>query len=81
LRHAFAAFNPAIGGGPIAEGNVGGTGMTCHEFKGGTGTASRVVIENEARYTVGALVQVNYGLRETLRIDGVPVGCEIGPFR
>jgi len=80
VEHAFAAFNSAIGGGPIAEGNVGGgTGMTCHEFKGGTGTASRVVIENEARYTVGALVQANYGLREALRIDGVPVGHEIGP--
>jgi D-aminopeptidase len=77
---AFAAFNSAIGGGPIAEGNVGGgTGMICHEFKGGTGTASRVVTEDGAHYTVGALVQANYGLRETLRIDGVPVGREIGP--
>jgi D-aminopeptidase len=52
--------------------------MVCHEFKGGTGTASRVVMEG-ARYTVGALVQANYGLREQLRIDGVPVGREIGP--
>jgi len=80
IEHAFAAFDSAIGGGPIAEGNVGGgTGMICHEFKGGTGTASRLVMENEAHYTVGALVQANYGLRETLRIDGVPVGHEIGP--
>jgi D-aminopeptidase len=78
-EHAFAAFDSAIGG-PIAEGNVGGgTGMICHEFKGGTGTASRVVTQDGTRYTVGALVQANYGLRETLRIDGVPVGREIGP--
>jgi hypothetical protein len=81
-EHAFAAFDSAIGGGPIAEGSVGGgTGMICHEFKGGTGTASRVVMEGGARYTVGALVQANYGLRELLRIDGVPVGREIGPDR
>jgi len=79
-EHAFAAFHSATGGGPIAEGNVGGgTGMICHEFKGGTGTASRVVTQDGARYTVGALVQANYGLREQLRIDGVPVGREIGP--
>jgi D-aminopeptidase len=80
MEHAFAAFDSAIGGEPIAEGNVGGgTGMVCHEFKGGTGTASRVVMEHGARYTVGTLVQANYGLREQLRIDGVPVGREIGP--
>ena len=79
-EHAFVAFDSAIGGEPIAEGNVGGgTGMICHEFKGGTGTASRVVMEGGARYTVGALVQANYGPRELLRIDGVPVGHEIGP--
>jgi D-aminopeptidase len=79
-KHAFAALDSAIGDGPIAEGNVGGgTGMICHEFKGGTGTASRVVMQDGARYTVGALVQANYGLREQLRIDGVPVGREIGP--
>jgi D-aminopeptidase len=79
-EHAFAAFDSAIGGEPIAEGNVGGgTGMICHEFKGGTGTASRVVMEGGVRYTVGALVQANYGPRELLRIDGVPVGHEIGP--
>jgi D-aminopeptidase len=53
--------------------------MICHEFKGGTGTSSRVVFENGARYTVGALVQANYGARELLRVDGVPVGREIGP--
>ena len=79
-EHAFAAFDSAKGGGPIAEGNVGGgTGMICHEFKGGTGTSSRVVIENGATYTVGALVQANYGSRDLLRIAGVPIGREIGP--
>ena len=73
--HTHAAFANATGG-PIAEGNVGGgTGMICHEFKGGTGTASRVV----DGYTVGALVQANYGMRAQLRVDGVPVGREIGP--
>jgi len=79
-EHAFAAFDSAKGDGPIAEGNVGGgTGMICHEFKGGTGTSSRVVVENGATYTVGALVQANYGSRELLRIAGVPIGREIGP--
>jgi len=80
MEDAFAAFDSARGGGPIDEGNVGGgTGMICHEFKGGTGTASRVVIEDGARYTVGALVQANYGARDLLRVDGVPVGRELGP--
>jgi D-aminopeptidase len=79
-EHALAAFDAATGGGPIAEGNVGGgTGMICHEFKGGTGTASRLVIEDGTRYVVGALVQANYGERDLLRVDGVPVGLEIGP--
>src|SRR5579883_3527170 len=78
-EHAFAAFDSAVGGA-IAEGNVGGgTGMICHEFKGGTGTASRVVVEDGERYTVGALVQANYGARDLFRVDGVPVGREIGP--
>jgi D-aminopeptidase len=78
-EHAFAALDAAASG-PIAEGNAGGgAGMICHEFKGGTGTASRVVqIAGEA-YTIGALVQANYGARELLRIDGVPVGRELGP--
>lgn len=62
--------------GPVPEGNVGGgTGMITHEFKGGTGTASRVV----DGWTVGALVQSNYGSRELFRVDGVPVGRMIGP--
>jgi D-aminopeptidase len=76
---ALAAFDTATSGA-IAEGNVGGgTGMICHEFKGGTGTASRVVSADGARYTVGALVQANYGARDLLRVDGVPVGRLIGP--
>ena len=79
-EHAFAAFDSAVGGEAIAEGNVGGgTGMICHEFKGGTGTASRIVTEDGTGYTVGALVQANYGARDLLRVDGVPVGREIGP--
>jgi D-aminopeptidase len=76
--HALAALDGAASG-PVAEGNVGGgTGMICHEFKGGTGTASRVIETAGTRYTVGALVQANYGARELLRVDGVPVGREIG---
>jgi len=76
--HAIAALDAATSG-PIAEGNVGGgTGMICHEFKGGTGTASRVVATAGDNFTVGALVQANYGARELLRVDGVPVGREIG---
>ena len=61
--------------GPVAEGNVGGgTGMICHEFKCGIGTASRRVDVDGRAYTVGVLVQANYGVRDTLRIAGVPVG-------
>jgi L-aminopeptidase/D-esterase-like protein len=64
--------------GPIAEGNVGGgTGMICFEFKGGTGTASRELPENLGGYTVGVLVQCNFGTRHLLRIAGAPVGYEI----
>ena len=78
MEHAFAALESAAGGA-IAEGNVGGgTGMICHEFKGGTGTASRMMTEAGQCWTVGALVQANYGQREMLRIDGVPVGEAIG---
>jgi D-aminopeptidase len=53
--------------------------MICHEFKGGTGTASRLVEEGGATFTVGALVQANYGSRDLFRVDGVPVGRAIGP--
>ena len=74
---AFAALDSA-GSGPVQEGNVGGgTGMICNEFKGGIGTSSRVVTEKSGKYTVGVLVQCNYGLRPQLRIAGVPVGREI----
>ncbi len=76
-EHVRAALASAAGG-PVAEGNVGGgTGMICHEFKGGIGTASRVVAPADGGWTVGALVQANYGSRSLLRIDGVPVGREI----
>ncbi|HQX66301.1 MAG TPA: P1 family peptidase, partial [Dokdonella sp.] len=62
-------------GGPIAEGNVGGgTGMICHEFKCGIGTASRRLLAHGTGYLVGVLVQANYGVRDPLRIAGVPVG-------
>jgi D-aminopeptidase len=65
----------AAHGGAVEEGNVGGgTGMVCHEFKGGIGTASRVVPEAFGGWTVGVLVQANYGRRDLLRVDGVPVG-------
>lgn len=74
---AFAALDSARGG-PVAEGNVGGgTGMVCHEFKGGIGTASRMVPIQGTRYTVGVLVQCNYGGRDRLSIAGVPVGAAI----
>jgi len=78
MDHVFLALRTASGGA-VAEGNVGGgNGMICHEFKGGTGTASRVVRAGGARHTVGALVQANHGQRELLRVDGVPVGEAIG---
>lgn len=74
---ALAALQNAISG-PVVEGNVGGgTGMVCHQFKGGIGTASRVLPAMLGGYTVGVLVQANYGRREQLTIAGVPVGQEI----
>jgi D-aminopeptidase len=73
-EHAVHAIDSASSG-PVAEGNVGGgTGMICHEFKCGTGTSSRVVTIEGRNYTVGVLVQANYGVRSELRIAGVPVG-------
>jgi D-aminopeptidase len=73
-EHVFAALESARGGA-LAEGNVGGgTAMICHEFKCGTGTSSRVVDIAGQRYTLGVLVQANYGVRSELRIAGVPVG-------
>jgi D-aminopeptidase len=71
LHQALAAAR----GGPVEEGAVGGgTGSVCHEFKGGIGTSSRVVRDEAGGYTVGVLVQANYGKRDWLRIDGVRVG-------
>jgi D-aminopeptidase len=76
-EHLFAALDGAQGG-PVPEGNVGGgTGMICHEFKGGTGTASRWLSPQAGGWTVGALVQANHGRRERLTVDGVPVGRTI----
>jgi len=64
--------------GPVKEGNTGGgTGMVVHGFKGGTGTSSRTFDAGGSRYTVGVLVQANYGSRESLTIAGVPVGREL----
>ena len=76
-EHVFHALDTAHAG-PVEEGSVGGgTGMICNEFKGGIGTASRVLDARQGGYTVGVLVQCNYGERAELRIAGVPVGKEI----
>ena len=76
-EHVFDALRNAESG-IVKEGNVGGgTGMTCHGFKGGIGTSSRVFKIKGKRYTLGVLVQANYGSRKDLRIAGVPVGKEI----
>ena len=75
---AFHALDTAQSG-PVEEGNVGGgTGMICNEFKGGIGTSSRLLDAKYGGYTVGVLVQCNYGQRDQLRVAGVPVGREIG---
>jgi D-aminopeptidase len=76
-EHVFQALDSAHSGA-VEEGNVGGgTGMICNEFKGGIGTASRVLDAKSGGYTVGVLVQCNYGKREQLRVAGVAVGREI----
>src|SRR5208282_554096 len=76
-EHVFHALDSAHGGA-VEEGSVGGgTGMVCNEFKGGIGTASRRFEIKGTSYTVGVLVQCNYGVRPNLRIAGVPVGKEI----
>jgi D-aminopeptidase len=76
-EHVFQALDSAKSG-PIAEGNVGGgTGMAAHGFKAGTGTSSRVLAANFGGYTVGVLVQANYGARQLFNVAGVPVGREI----
>lgn len=77
-QHLFAALDAAASGA-VPEGNVGGgTGMICHEFKGGIGTSSRKLPGEQGGYTVGALVQANHGGRERLAIDGLQVGRAIG---
>lgn len=79
--HVFGALDSARGG-PVAEGNVGGgTGMMLFGFKGGSGTASRLVPLAGREYTIGVLVQGNFGRREDLLVDGVPVGREITDLR
>jgi D-aminopeptidase len=76
-EHVFAALESAVDG-PVEQGTVGGgTGMICHGFKGGIGTASRRAHE----HVVGVLVQANHGTRSRLQVDGVPVGRELGPDR
>lgn len=76
-EHVWQALDSAKGGG-IAEGNVGGgTGMVLYEFKGGSGTASRVFKIHSVQYTLGVFVQANFGRRNELTIAGVPVGKEI----
>ena len=76
-EHVLAALDRAAGGLPQEGAVGGGTGMVCHGFKGGIGTASRKLSVQDGGYTVGVLVQCNYGLRRDLRIAGVPVGEEI----
>jgi len=76
-EHAFHAIDSAKSG-PVEEGNVGGgTGMICNGYKGGIGTSSRKLDAKNGSYTIGVLVQCNYGSRSNLRIAGIPVGREI----
>ena len=78
-EHVRAAL-AAAAAEPVAEGNVGGgTGMICHGFKGGIGTASRVVTDQHGAHTVGVLVQANHGSRSRFTVEGVPVGRLLGP--
>ena len=75
-HHAYEALNSAKSG-PVQEGNVGGgTGMMCLGFKGGTGTSSRILRIGDSSYTVGVLVQANFGAKKNLTIAGVPIGIE-----
>ncbi|RKH42664.1 DmpA family aminopeptidase [Corallococcus sicarius] len=79
--HAMQAIDAARPG-PVAEGSVGGgTGMVCHGFKGGIGTSSRRLPAEQGGYTLGVLVQCNYGSRRLLSVAGVPVGEEIPDLR
>lgn len=78
-EHVYVALSDASNG-PVAEGSVGGgTGMVCHGFKGGIGTASRLLPEESGGWTAGALVQANYGRREDFRVNGAPVGVKVTP--
>jgi D-aminopeptidase len=78
-EHAFHALDSA-NSGRVVEGNVGGgTGMVCNGFKGGIGTSSRRLSAKAGRYTVGVLVQCNYGSQQELRVAGIPVGRELPP--
>lgn len=80
-RHVLDALDCAVGG-PVPEGNVGGgTGMICYEFKGGTGTSSRIVETRTGDFTLGVLVQANHGLRPWLEVCGVPVGSAMSEER
>jgi len=75
--NAFEALNTAKNG-PVQEGNIGGgTGMRCLGFKGGTGTASRLIRIGDSTYTIGVLVQSNFGQKKNLTIAGVPIGIEL----
>lgn len=76
-EHVFHAIDSSHGG-PVEEGAVGGgTGMICNGFKGGIGTSSRKLSDKDGAYTVGVLVQCNYGSRQNFRVAGIPVGREI----
>lgn len=77
VREALAAASETVPEGAVG----GGTGMICHELKGGIGTASRVLARDDGGFTVGALVQSNYGRRALLRVDGAPVGRVLGTDR
>jgi L-aminopeptidase/D-esterase-like protein len=79
--HVAAAIDSARGG-PVREGAVGGgTGMVCHQFKGGIGTASRTLPAAQGGWTLGVLVQCNYGGRRLFSVEGVPVGTEVADLR
>lgn len=80
-EHVFEALDTAKSG-PVLEGNAGGgTGMICHEFKGGIGTSSRLLSKRQGGYTLGVLVQANYGDREKLTIGGIKIGKEVTDLR
>jgi L-aminopeptidase/D-esterase-like protein len=76
-EHVFRALDEAAGG-RVPEGSVGGgTGMVCYGFKGGIGTASRRLAQSDGGYTIGVLLQANFGRRRQLTVSGVPVGAEL----